>query len=103
MVEAGWRKLERPTQRATAGRVEASPPAIRRPARLLACLLLFFVAIGSIGCPEAESTPTGAVQPALRLAAIFGNDMVLQRGARVPVWGTARPGANVEVRFAGHH
>lgn len=37
----------------------------------------------------------------LRLAAIFGNDMVLQQQMPVPVWGWAAPGAEVAVKFAG--
>lgn len=35
----------------------------------------------------------------LKTAAVFSNDMVLQREASVPVWGTAAPGAAVEVRL----
>ena len=34
-------------------------------------------------------------------AAPFADNMVLQRGMRVPVWGTAQPGENVTVSFAG--
>ncbi len=34
-------------------------------------------------------------------AAPFTDNMVLQRGMRVPVWGTAQPGENVTVSFAG--
>jgi sialate O-acetylesterase len=33
--------------------------------------------------------------------AIFGDHMVLQRGAQTPVWGTAPPGQSVSVEFAG--
>lgn len=38
---------------------------------------------------------------AVRLAAPFTDGAVLQRGARVPVWGTAAPGEAVRVTFAG--
>jgi len=38
---------------------------------------------------------------ALTLASVFCNYMVLQRGIRVPVWGTASPGDKVTVQFAG--
>jgi len=38
---------------------------------------------------------------ALRLPHVFGNAMVLQRDRALPVWGWARPGASVQVRFAG--
>jgi len=34
-------------------------------------------------------------------AAPFADNMVLQRGMRVSVWGTAQPGENVTVSFAG--
>ena len=32
---------------------------------------------------------------------IFGHNMVLQRGQRVPVWGKGAPGEKVAVSFAG--
>jgi len=35
------------------------------------------------------------------LAAPFGDNMVLQRGMKVPVWGTAVPGVKITVAFAG--
>ncbi len=35
------------------------------------------------------------------LPAIFSDHMVLQRDARVPVWGTAAPGEKITVEFAG--
>lgn len=38
---------------------------------------------------------------ALTLGSIFGSKMVLQQAAAVPVWGTATPGAAVEVSFGG--
>lgn len=37
----------------------------------------------------------------LCVAPCFGNHMVLQRDMRVPVWGTAKPGTTVFMRFAG--
>ena len=37
----------------------------------------------------------------LRLASVLTDHAVLQREARVPVWGWARPGATVTVRFGG--
>src|ERR1700748_2792835 len=37
----------------------------------------------------------------LRLAAIFGDNMVLQQQERVPVWGWAAPGATVTVTVDG--
>ena len=32
---------------------------------------------------------------------VFGDNMVLQQGQRVPVWGKAAPGEKVTVSFAG--
>ena len=37
----------------------------------------------------------------LTMPYIFGDNMVLQRNAPVPIWGIARPGANVTIRFQG--
>src|SRR5205823_4054380 len=37
----------------------------------------------------------------LKLAAIFGDNMVLQQQQRVPIWGWCEPRATVTVRFAG--
>ncbi len=42
-----------------------------------------------------------SVQSAVRLPRIFGNDMVLQQGQPVPVWGWADPQERVTVSFAG--
>ena len=38
---------------------------------------------------------------AVKVSGIFSDDMVLQRGKPVPVWGTAEPGEEVKVAFAG--
>lgn len=43
----------------------------------------------------------GASAGELRLAALFSDGMVLQRGRPVPVWGWADPGAVVQVVFKG--
>ncbi|NQU10124.1 hypothetical protein HQ590_04995, partial [bacterium] len=37
----------------------------------------------------------------LKLATVFGDNMVLQRDRPVPVWGWAEPGDNITVTFAG--
>lgn len=42
-----------------------------------------------------------AVRAEVALPAIFSDHLVLQREARVPVWGTAAPGEKVAVMFAG--
>ncbi|MCL1920374.1 MAG: 9-O-acetylesterase [Kiritimatiellaeota bacterium] len=43
----------------------------------------------------------GLAQGAVRLPNIFGDNMVLQQGQAVPVWGWAEPGEQVTVEFAG--
>jgi sialate O-acetylesterase len=53
-------------------------------------LLVFFLAAVSV---RADVT----------LPAVFGDNMVLQRGAPVRVWGHADPGEQVTVRLAGEH
>jgi sialate O-acetylesterase len=54
--------------------------------------------------------PAATAQPAateskqattLSLASIFSDHMVLQRDAKLPIWGQAAPGAKVEVKLAG--
>lgn len=46
--------------------------------------------------------PVAQARAAVRLPSIFSDNMVLQRGVRAPVWGTAAPGEQVTVRIAGH-
>jgi sialate O-acetylesterase len=38
---------------------------------------------------------------ALQLASVFGDHMVLQRDAPIPLWGNAEPGADVTIKVAG--
>ena len=54
--------------------------------RTLAWLLMFAV----VGLP-------GTVLGEVKLAGVFGDHMVLQRGRDVPVWGTASAGEEVRV------
>ena len=42
-----------------------------------------------------------SAQAGVKLPSIFGDHMVLQRGTPVPVWGSAGPGEQVTVAFAG--
>ncbi|MEA3364904.1 MAG: hypothetical protein U9Q79_04615 [Candidatus Hydrogenedentes bacterium] len=46
-------------------------------------------------------TSLTADAPQLRLAGVFSDHAVLQRGVPVPVWGWAKPGAQITVEFAG--
>ena len=64
----------------------ARPEVARRLARLL---------------DRGEGWRASAEKPALTVAPIFGDSMVLQRGKRVPVWGAAPAGKMVAVTFAG--
>jgi sialate O-acetylesterase len=57
--------------------------------RLLGVLLLVLAALA------------GHARADVKLAGIFGDHMVLQEGAKLPVWGWAAPGENVTVSFAG--
>lgn len=41
------------------------------------------------------------LKAAVKMATLFGDDMVLQRGMPVPVWGWELPGATVTVTFGG--
>ena len=42
-----------------------------------------------------------SVEAAVSMPHVFGDNMVLQSGQRVPVWGKAAPGEKVSVAFAG--
>ncbi|MGC8624639.1 MAG: sialate O-acetylesterase [Phycisphaerae bacterium] len=57
-------------------------------------IISWLVVLGLVG----QSTASGAVT----LSSFFTNNMVLQRDMRDPVWGWAKPGQKVTVRFAGH-
>ena len=56
---------------------------------LLPCFVLLFVSMTNL---------TAIAE--VRLANVFGNHMVLQRGQSLPVWGWAEPGEEVTVTFA---
>ena len=43
----------------------------------------------------------GAVQAELSMPTVFSDNMVLQRGKPVPIWGSADPDGSVSVSFAG--
>jgi sialate O-acetylesterase len=44
---------------------------------------------------------SSGVMAAIKLPAIFGDNMVLQRNAKVPLWGLADPGEQVQIVFKG--
>jgi sialate O-acetylesterase len=71
-----------------------------RPAFALAALLAPWLVTAGVAVARPPGSP--AASPAhLSLPALFGDHMVLQRDCRVPVWGTAAPGAAVTVALAG--
>ena len=47
------------------------------------------------------SAPVARLYAAPALPAVFTDHLVLQRDAAVPIWGTATPGAEITVEFAG--
>lgn len=64
----------------------------RLPSRILSSLAV----LGTL------ALPAGALaQDALELGSPFVDDMILQRGMAVPIWGWAPPGTEVVIRFAG--
>jgi len=73
---------------------------IRITTRIVLVAALFFL---SHSTHAAEVAP-GADSPrqlAIELGAPFCDNMVLQRGMEVPVWGWSKPGTKVTVEFAG--
>jgi len=68
--------------------------------RIALVAALFFLS----HCAHAAETATEAdapPKPAIELGAPFCDNMVLQRGMEVPVWGWSEPGTKVTVEFAG--
>ena len=64
--------------------------------------LLFAMLFVPLDMVHGADSPPAAPQPAgLATAAIFSDHLVLQREAKVPVWGTAKAGESVSVTFAG--
>ena len=53
---------------------------------------LFLCLFSSLGCCPGNE---------LKIARVFSDHGVLQRGVEVPVWGTAKAGSKVTIEFAG--
>ena len=68
-----------------------------RPQLRLVVLIAALVAASAARPAAASAQGISTAPRALRLARVFGDGMVLQRGARIPVWGWAQPGATVTV------
>lgn len=65
---------------------------------------LLAVAVASVASyasaePAVAEAPAAAPAKTLALASIFADHMVLQRDMKLPVWGHAKPGAKVTVKF----
>ncbi|HET9003872.1 MAG TPA: sialate O-acetylesterase [Gemmatimonadaceae bacterium] len=78
-------------------RIQRAIPA----ASVVGAFLLLTASGGAASGPagrDAAPRALGSATP-LRLARLFGDGMVMQRGARVPVWGWATPGSKVHVTF----
>jgi sialate O-acetylesterase len=59
-----------------------------------------FIAVALVGLVPMGDVARAEGVPRLTVAAPFSDHAVLQHGRRIPVWGTARPGAGVAVEFA---
>jgi sialidase-1 len=57
--------------------------------------------LNQIEKPKPEPKLESITSSQLRLPRVFGNHMVLQADAEIPVWGKAKPGAKVSVTFGG--
>jgi len=63
-------------------------------------LLAAVAVLGGCRAAQAETTPAPATQGlSVSLPRFFSDNMVLQQGAPVPIWGWGRDGATVTVRF----
>jgi sialate O-acetylesterase len=90
-----------------AGKPEnCSSPVPQTEARRIRLLV---TTVPTLGCQigevrlrqEKSKVAQAAAESTVKPAAIFGSNMVLQRGIPAPVWGTAKPGDTVTVEFAG--
>ena len=82
---------------ATCPRARRGRARVCSPRRVAALLFLLLAA------PTARAAAQSDTSGAPRLARIFGDGMVLQRGTPVPVWGWAAPGTRVAVTLHGRH
>jgi len=69
------------------------------PVRLAKSRLLFLGTVVLAMPAQAAHAAPHQPAPVLRVSRLFGDGMVMQRGARVPVWGWGRPRDTVRVAF----
>lgn len=75
---------------------------MNNPFRIKSVLPAALVALSLLVPARAKGEVDPAAKPSgLAPAAIFSDHMVLQRQAKVPVWGTTAPGGTVIVTFKG--
>jgi len=64
--------------------------------------VLVFAAVVLLSAFTANAAEQAAKpKPAVELGAPFGDNAVLQREMKVPVWGWSKPGVKITVQFAG--
>jgi len=63
--------------------------------------LMVVVLLVGVTLAGAEQPPAANAKPAIELGVPFGDNAVLQRQMKVPVWGWSKPGVKVTVEFAG--
>jgi len=71
-----------------------------RPIRTVA-IFAFTVAVLLSAFAANGAEEAAKPKPAIELGAPFGDNAVLQREMKVPVWGWSKPGAKITVQFAG--
>ncbi len=74
---------------------------MKRTATKLAALVLCVGLAGAAFAAAPSKQAEAAAKPAIQLGAPFCDNMVLQRGMKVPVWGWRKPGDTITVEFAG--
>lgn len=74
---------------------------LRRSFTRIALVVLAAVLASPVRMSHATTTITRVADSPLRLARVFGEGVVLQRGVAVPVWGTSAAGARIQLTFRG--
>ena len=68
--------------------------------RMVLTILVGLIASVTLNA-AAKDAPADKPKPAIELGAPFGDNAVLQRQMKIPVWGWSKPGVKVTVQFAG--
>ena len=66
--------------------------------------MVLVILVGMTACltltADAKDVPVDKPKPAIELGAPFGDNAVLQRKMKVPIWGSSKPGTKVTVTFS---